>query len=119
MGKKATLINHGGEGSPRYTLVEERGNHEDNPDVDRLRTSQDILLPGETKLPPMGTGDMTLEHTANWFECMRSRQQPRCTVDEGFSHSVACIMSAESYWSGKKQYWNAEAEMIQDHPVEG
>jgi predicted dehydrogenase len=119
MGKKATLINHGGEGSPRYSLVEEKGNHEDNPDVDKSRTSQDILLPGATKLPPMGMGDMTLEHTANWFECMRSRQQPHCTVDEGFSQSVACIMSAESYWSGKKQYWNAAVEVIQDRPAEG
>jgi len=27
-------------------------------------------------------------------------------------------MSTEAYWSGKKQYWNAAAEMIQDHPVE-
>jgi predicted dehydrogenase len=118
MGKKATLINQGGEGSPRYSLVEEKGNHEDNPDVDKQRTSKDILLPGETKLPPMGMGDLTLEHTANWFECMRSRQQPHATVDNGFSHSVACMMSTEAYWSGKKQYWNAAAEMIQDHPVE-
>ena len=62
---------------------------------------------------------MTLEHRANWFECMRSRQQTHCTVDEGFSHSVACIMSTESYWSGKKQYWNAAEEVIQDHPVAG
>jgi len=118
MGKKATLINQGGEGSPRYSLVEEKGNHEDNPDVDKQRTSKDILLPGETKLPPMGMGDLTLEHTANWFECMRSRQQPHATVDNGFSHSVACMMSTEAYWSGKKQFWNAAAEMIQDHPVE-
>ena len=28
MGKKATLVNIGGEGSPRYQLVEEKGNHE-------------------------------------------------------------------------------------------
>src|SRR5215470_3070893 len=109
MGKKATLINQGGEGSPRYSLVEEKGNHEENPDVDKIRPSKDILLPGETKLPPMGQGDLTLEHTANWFECIRSRQQPHCTVDNGLSHSVACIMSTEAYWSGKKQYWNAAA----------
>jgi predicted dehydrogenase len=118
MGKKATLMNHGGEGSPRYSVVEEKGNHEDNPDVDKLRPPKDIHLPGETKLPPMGQGDLTLEHTANWFECMRSRQQPHCTVDNGFSHSVACIMSAEAYWSGKKQYWNSATEEIQDHPIE-
>jgi len=55
--------------------------------------------------------------SANWIECMRSGQQPRCTVDEGFSHSVACIMAAQAYWSGKKQYWNAAEELIQD-PVE-
>jgi len=118
MGKKATLFNHGGEGSPRYSVVEEKGNHEDNPSVDKLRESKDILLPGETKLPPMGMGDLTLEHTANWIECMRSHQPPRCTVDEGFSHSVACVMSAQAYWSGKKQYWNPATEEIQDHPVE-
>ena len=32
MGKKATLINIGGEGSPRWKVVDEKGNHEDNPD---------------------------------------------------------------------------------------
>ena len=33
MGKKATLMNIGGEGSPRYQLVEEKGAHEDDPNV--------------------------------------------------------------------------------------
>src|SRR6266550_3484965 len=112
MGKKATLINHGGEGSPRYSVVEEKGNHEENPNVDEQRASKQILLPGETKLPPMGIDDLTLDHMANWFESLRSRQQPRCTVDEGFAHTVACIMAAQSYWSGKKQYWDAEGETI-------
>src|SRR6266481_8701026 len=35
MGKKATLINLGGEGSPRWKVVEEKGNYEDNPYVKR------------------------------------------------------------------------------------
>jgi len=118
MGKKATLINHGGEGSPRYSLVEEKGNHEDNPDIDERRASKYIQLSGETKLPPMGMGDLSLGHTANWFECMRSREQPHCTVDNGLGHSVACIMSTEAYWSGRKQYWNAATETIQDHPAD-
>jgi hypothetical protein len=39
-------------------------------------------------------------------------------VDNGLSHSVACIMAADAYWSGKKQYWNAATEEIQDYPVE-
>src|SRR6266566_2794414 len=114
MGKKATLTNIGGEGSPRYQLVEEKGNHEDNANIDESRAAKYILLPGETKLPPMGIDDLSLGHMANWFECMRSRQQPHCTVQDGFAHSVACMMAAEAYSSGKKQYWDAANETILD-----
>jgi len=112
MGKNATLVNIGGEGSPRYQVVEEKGNHEDNANIDRERTAKDVLLPGETKMPPMGIDDLTLEHMANWFDCMRSRQQPHCTVQDGFAHSVACMMAAKAYWTGKKQYWDAKSETI-------
>ena len=115
MGKRATLTNIGGEGSPRYQLVEEKGNHEDDADIDRQRASKYVLLPGQTGLPPMGIDDLTTEHMANWFECMRSRQQPHCTVQDGFAHSVACIMAAQAYWSGKKQYWDLSGETILDH----
>jgi predicted dehydrogenase len=116
MGKNATLFNIGDEGSPRYQLVEEKGTHEDDADIEQQRKSKDILLPGETKLPPMGIDDMSLEHMANWLECMRSRTQPHATVHDGFAHSVACMMAAESYWSGRKVYWDPASEMILDHP---
>jgi predicted dehydrogenase len=114
MGKKATLINIGGEGSPRYQLIEEKGTHEDDADIDQKRESKFILLPGETKLPPMGIDDLSLEHMANWFECMDTRKQPNASVHDGFAHSVACIMAAQSYWSGKKVYWDSVAETIAD-----
>jgi predicted dehydrogenase len=116
MGKKATLFNIGGEGSPRYQLVEEKGVHEDNPDIDKQRTSRYITLPGEKGLPPMGIGDEDPNHMINWFECMRSGQQPHATVQDGFAHSVACIMAAQSYWAGHKVYWDAKTETILDHP---
>ena len=112
MGKKASLINHGGEGSPRYQVIEEKGTHEDDADIDEKRKSHFVMLPGETKLPPLGIDDLITEHMANWFECMRSRQQPHATVHDGFAHSVACMMAAESYWSGKKVYWDAATETI-------
>jgi len=115
MGKKATLINLGGEGSPRYQLVEEKGNHEDHAEIDGKRAAKYVQLPGNTQLPPMGIDDMSLGHMANWFECMRTRQQPRCTVEDGFAHSVACIMAAQSYWSGRKLYWDPAREAILDH----
>jgi hypothetical protein len=114
MGKKASLINIGGEGSPRYQVVEEKGTHEDDADIDQKRESKFVLLPGETKLPPMGIDDLTTEHMSNWIECMRSRQQPHATVREGFAHSAAVIMAAHSYWSGKKLYWDAKSETIVD-----
>lgn len=119
MGKQATLFNIGGEGSPRYQVIEEKGNHEADADIDKQRSAKDVLLPGETKLPPMGIDDLSLEHMTNWFECMRSRQQPHCTVQDGFGHSVACTMAARAYWSGKKQYWDAKNEMIVESPVAG
>jgi predicted dehydrogenase len=114
MGKKATLINIGGEGSPRYQVIEEKGTHEDDADIDRKRESKYISLPGEKGLPPMGIDDLTLEHMANWFECMRSREQPHCTVHEGYAHSVACMMAAESYWAGRKIFWDAKTETFSD-----
>jgi len=114
MGKKATLFNIGGEGSPRFQLVEEKGTHEDDVDVDAKRKATYVSLPGEKGLPPMGIDDLTTEHMANWFECMRSREQPHCTVHEGFAHSVACMMSAESYWTGRKMFWDAKTETFSD-----
>jgi predicted dehydrogenase len=114
MGKQATLMNLGGEGSPRYQVVQELGTHEQDADIDKKRAAKNVLLPGETKLPPMGIDDLTLGHMANWLECVRSRQQPHCTVQDGFAHSVACIMAAQSYWSGKKQYWDPASETILD-----
>jgi predicted dehydrogenase len=116
MGKKATLVNLGGEGSPRYQLIEEKGNHEDNAEIDRERSGKYILLPGETEIPPMGIDDLTTEHMANWFECMRTRQSPQATVEDGFAHSVACTMAAQSYWAGRRVYWDAAREVILDHP---
>jgi len=111
MGKKGTLVNIGGEGSPRWKLVEERGNHEDNPNVER--PERWVTLPGDDKPGPINIGDEDLSHLSNWFECLRSRNpKTNATVDNGYLHSVACIMAAQSYWQGKRLYYDAKAEQI-------
>jgi predicted dehydrogenase len=112
MGKKGTMFNTGGEGSPRWQFVNEVGNHEDDFDVDKKRVTKDILLPGDKTLPPAGMGDEDLSHLTNWFECMRSRRQPNATVQHGFSHAVAIMMATQSYWSGKRLYWDRTTEQI-------
>jgi len=96
-------------------VVEEIGNHEDNSEIDEQRASEYVLLPGQKEIPPMGIDDLTTEHMANRLECMRSREQPHCTVYDGFAHSVACIVATQSYWSGKKQYWDFDNQTILDH----
>src|SRR5579864_7875935 len=117
MGKQATLVNIGGEGSPRWKWVEEKGNHEDNPYI--RREEKYVLLPGQDKdkLPPTFMGDEDLSHMTNWFECLRSRKQPNATVLNGYAHSVAVIMAARAYREGKKLYWDPNTEQIVDQPV--
>lgn len=111
MGKKATLVNIGGEGSPRWKVVEEKGNHEDNPTI--ARAERWVTLPGSDKPGPINIGDEDLSHMSNWFECLRSRNtRTNATVDNGFLHSVAIIMAAQSYWQGKRLYYDAASEQI-------
>ncbi len=56
--------------------------------------------------------DSNPAHMRNWFECMRSREQPNATVEHGFAHSVAVIMAARAQREGRKLYWDKAAEEI-------
>ena len=116
MGKAATLVNVGGEGSPRWKWVEERGTHESDPNV--KRAERYVTLPGDDRVPPTSISDDDLSHMTNWIECLRSRKQPNATVRHGFAHSVACIMAARAYREGRKLYWDAHTETIVDHAPE-
>ena len=116
MGKNATLVNIGGEGSPRWKWVEEKGTHESDPDV--KRAERYVTLPGDDRIPPTSISDDDLSHMTNWIECLRSRKAPNATVRHGFAHSVACIMAARAYREGRKLYWDPNTESILDHPAE-
>lgn len=132
MGDRATLINIGGEGSQRWKVVEESGNHESNP---FLRRSQKYIKLGsearravpfsqrllrgaieKTYGPLPFISDSNPSHMQNWLECLRSRKQPNATVDDGMAHSVAAIMAARAQQEGKKLYWDSKNEQILDSP---
>lgn len=118
MGKNATLVNIGGEGSPRWKVVEEQGNHESNPTI--ARAERWVTLPGDDKPGPINIGDEDLSHMSNWFECLRSgNTRTNATVDNGYLHSVACIMAAQSYWQGKRLYYDSRSEQIKDSAPAG
>jgi hypothetical protein len=91
-----------------------QGVHEDDPQAYDKRKVTDLLAPGESKLPETGIGDDDLNHMQNWFECLRSREQPHATVHNGLAHSAACIMAARSYHEGRRFYWDAKSENIVD-----
>jgi predicted dehydrogenase len=115
MGKKATLVNIGGEGSPRWKLVEEKGTYEDNPYI--KRAERNVTLPDDDKVPPTYVSDNVPFHMSNWFDCLRTRKQPNATVLDGYAHSVAVIMAARSCREGKKLYWDPKTEEIVDRPL--
>ena len=132
MGERGTLINVGGEGSQRWKLVEEKGTHEANPFV--RRSEKYIKLSGERRRsmswsrrvvngaiektygPLPFISDSNPSHMQNWLECLRSRERPNATEDDGFAHSVVAIMAARAQREGNKLYWDPETEQILDHP---
>jgi predicted dehydrogenase len=117
MGKQATLVNIGGEGSPRWKWVEEKGTHEDDPNVQRAERW--VTLPGDDRPGPIGIGDEDPSHMTNWLECLRSRKEPNATVRHGFAHSVACIMAARAQREGRKLWWDGKNEAILTQPPGG
>jgi predicted dehydrogenase len=125
-GRDGTIANYGGEGSSLFTVSKEGGRDEygGSPEA----TSVPIVSPpedGEEVVrvsggePPNsnGPGDDSVIHLMNWIDAMRARKQPNANVDHGFSHAVVVIMAAQSYWSGKKLYWDPHNEEIVDRPV--
>jgi hypothetical protein len=73
-----------------------------------------VHIPGAPAPSTLGPDDDDVVHLVNWLESMRNRKQPNATVDHGFSHSIVCIMATQSYWSGKRVYWDAAREEIVD-----
>lgn len=117
MGKKATLMNFGTEGTPRWKWVEEKGNFEETPEIERQERW--VSLPGDGGKGPAWTPDEDPSHVANWLDALRAGKQPSAPVQAGYAHSVACIMATRAYWEGKRLYWDPNTETILNHPPVG
>jgi predicted dehydrogenase len=125
-GRDGTIANYGGEGASLFTVSKEGGRDEFSGSVISRgvpivspSTDQEAVVQASGAEPPdsRGPGDDSLVHIMNWLNSMRSRHPPNANVDHGFSHAIVCIMAAQSYWSGKKLFWNPMSEEIVDQPI--
>ncbi len=51
-------------------------------------------------------------HMEDFFNCMRTRKQPKDNEDEAFVEAVVCIMSVEAYFRQRTVTWDAERQEI-------
>ena len=74
------------------------------------------LKPLETEVPPdyvYHEGELQVSsHMQNFFDCVRSKERPRCHVDRAFEEAVALLMSLESYRRETKVKWDPAREEI-------
>jgi predicted dehydrogenase len=128
-GRDGTIVNYGGEGASLFTVTDEGGRKEYDPnDTGPVYTQvplesaageheETVHVPGAPAPNSIGPSDDDAAHLLDWLYAMRDRKEPGATVDHGFSHSIVCIMAAQSYWSGKRLYWDNKTEAIVDRPV--
>jgi predicted dehydrogenase len=129
-GRMGAIENYGGEGASLFLITKEGGSQEPDPSDGAptrytappgMGPPQDqaeiVRVPGAPQPDSIGPDDDDVVHLMNWLNAMRDRKTPNANVDHGFSHSLVCIMAAQSYWSGKRLYWDASTEQIVDDPV--
>jgi len=128
-GRDGTIENYGGEGASLFVVTKEGGRHEidpaesgpvysDLPIVSAAKEQAEIVKASAAPAPnSIGPDDDDVDHLINWLQAMQTRTQPNATVDHGFSHSLVCIMAAQSYWTGMRLYWDPQREKIVEEPV--
>jgi predicted dehydrogenase len=47
-----------------------------------------------------------VRHMQNFFDCVRTRQEPIAPIDAGYGHSIAVIMADEAYATGRRMVYD-------------
>jgi hypothetical protein len=50
------------------------------------------------------------EHTKNFLECIKTRNQPNCTIEMGRNAALVAHLGNIAYRTGKKIEWNAQTQ---------
>lgn len=51
-------------------------------------------------------------HMLDWLDCLRSRKQPNASIDAGYQHAVACILSDRAYVEGRRMVYDPKKREI-------
>ena len=60
----------------------------------------------------IGDSGMTKAHMQNFFDCVRSRQEPNCPFELGFRSAITCQMANASYRLGRSVQWDESRQDI-------
>jgi len=60
----------------------------------------------------IGDEDMTKAHMQNFFDCVRSREEPNCPFEIGFRSAITCQMAITSYRLGRSVKWDESRQDI-------
>ena len=75
------------------------------------KTQATSSVGGEANIVGSDEND-TEAHMRNFFDCVRSRKEPNCPFELGYSSAIACQMAIASLRQGRTVKWDAEKEDI-------
>ncbi|MDF9797959.1 putative dehydrogenase [Catalinimonas alkaloidigena] len=88
------------------TLVIDRKQWEVLPEIEHAKYMTDAMPVQKSNGNGLGA------HTLNFLECIKSRQQPNCTIEMGRAAAINAQLGNISYRTGKKVFWDEEANTI-------
>ena len=84
----------------------------DESDTVLYQPQGETVAPAAPAAPATGYLDSTSRHLQNFFDCVRSRQEPICPFELGFRTAVACQMAIASYRRQRMVRWDLATEEI-------
>jgi len=59
-----------------------------------------------------GGDPLTSAHMRNWMECVRSRTQPNASIEAGYQHSIASIMTNAAVRTGQRVTFDVKTQEV-------
>jgi predicted dehydrogenase len=66
------------------------------------------VIRGKNPVKPIERPD----HWLNWLQCLRTRETPHASIDDGYAHGVATLMAVQSYDTGKRMIYDKATRRI-------